>query len=76
MSTPTPVPTPSSSKVQTIEAIILAALQGLQLVPGIGAPAAIIGIFASILTNAQAAYQAEVGKPLDLSLIPIETPAP
>lgn len=75
MSTTPPV-VPSSSKVQTIEAIILAALQGLQLVPGIGASAAIIGIFASILTNAQAAYQAEVGMPVDLSKIPLETPAP
>ena len=67
----TPTPT---SKLQTILAIINAALQGLTLVPGIGGAAQLGLTFESILKNALAAYQAEAGQPIDLTKIPIETP--
>ena len=67
-------PPATTSKLQSLEAIILAALQGLQLVPGIGGTAAVVGIFANILVNAQNAYAAEAGQPIDLSKIPLETP--
>lgn len=65
---------PITSKLQSIEAIILAALQGLQLLPGIGGTAAVVGIFANILVNAQNAYAAEAGQPIDLNKIPLESP--
>jgi len=67
----TPTPT---SKLQTILAIINAALQGLTLVPDIGGAAQLGLTFESILKNALAAYQAEAGQPIDLTKIPIETP--
>ena len=63
----------STSKLQTILAIINAALQGLTLVPGIGAGAALGLVFENILKNALAAYQAESGQPIDLTKIPLET---
>lgn len=69
----TPTPTSNPSKVQTILAIVNAALQGLSLVPGLQAPIAVEQAFQKILTNALAAYQAETGQPIDLSKIPIET---
>jgi hypothetical protein len=69
-------PTPAPSKIQTILAIINAALQGLSIIPGLGAPVAIEQAFQSILTNALAAYKAEAGQPIDLSKIPLETPVP
>lgn len=65
---------PITGKLQSIEAIILAALQGLQLLPGIGGTAAVVGIFANILVNAQNAYAAEAGQPIDLNKIPLESP--
>ena len=68
MSSPNP-----PSKVQTILSIINAALQGLSLIPGLGAPVAIEQTFQRILTNALAAYQAETGQPIDLTKIPLET---
>jgi hypothetical protein len=71
----TPV-VPSPSKLQLILAIINAALQGLTLVPGIGAGATLGLTFETILKNALAAYQAEAGQPIDLSKIPLETPVP
>jgi len=64
------------SKLQTILAIINAALQGLTLVPGIGNAASLGLLFEGILKNALAAYQAEAGKPIDLTQIPLETPVP
>lgn len=70
-----PLPAAASSKLQNIENIILAALAGLQLVPGTtGATASLLGVFAGILVNAQAAYAAESGQPIDLTKIPLETP--
>lgn len=76
-STPTPVP-PSPSKLTTILSIINGALQGLTLIPGLGAGvAAAVAIeqaLQGILGNALAAYQAEAGQPIDLSKIPLETP--
>ena len=67
-------PPTAPSKLQTIEAIILAALKGLQLVPPIAGAASLVGVFADILVKAQTAYTAEAGQPLDLSKIPLETP--
>ena len=75
-----PSPTPPSpappSKLQNIEAIILAALKGLSLLPGVGAPAAIAEVFANILVAAQNTYTQESGAPLDLSQIPFEAQVP
>ncbi len=74
----TPTPAPSSSKLQTILSIINGALQGLTLIPGLGAgvsaAVAIEQALQGILSNALAAYQAEAGQPIDLSKIPLETP--
>jgi hypothetical protein len=64
-----------SSTLSNIESIILAALAGLKLVPGgIGVTAGLISTFASILVNAQQAYQQAAGVPYDLSKVPLETP--
>jgi hypothetical protein len=71
--TPTPSPAPSA-KLQNIEAIILAALQGLSMIPVIGGTASLIGTFANILVKAQAVWQAETGQPYDLSKVPLEAP--
>ena len=65
---------PVTSKLQTIEQIILAALKGLQMIPVIGGTAQLIGVFANILVNAQNAYAAEAGQPIDLGKIPLEEP--
>jgi len=73
VTTPVP-PSPAPSKLQTILAIINAALQGLSVIPGLGAPVAIEQAFQSILTNALAAYKAEAGQPIDLAKIPLESP--
>ena len=75
MATLPPV-TPAPSKVQTILAIINAALQGLTLIPGLAVPIAIEEAFQSILTNALATYKAETGQPLDLTKIPQEALVP
>jgi hypothetical protein len=75
MGTPPVVPKPPS-KIETILAIINAALQGLTLIPGLAVPIAIEQAFQSILTNALAAYKAETGQPLDLSKIPQESLVP
>ena len=75
MATPPVIVTPPS-KLQTILAIINAALQGLTLIPGLGIPVAIEQAFQSILTNALAAYKAESGQPIDLSKIPFEQKVP
>jgi hypothetical protein len=71
--TPTPSPAPPT-KLQNIEAIILAALQGLSMIPVIGGTASIIGVLANILVKAQGVYQQETGLPYDLSKVPLETP--
>jgi hypothetical protein len=70
---PTPSPAPPT-KLQNIEAIILAALQGLSMIPVIGGTASIIGVLANILVKAQGVYQQETGQPYDLSKVPLETP--
>lgn len=70
----TPVVPGSPSKLQTILAIINAALQGLTLVPAIGPAANLALTFETILRNALAAYQMEAGQPIDLTKIPLETP--
>lgn len=75
MSTP-PIPVTTQSKLQTILAIINAALQGLTLVPGLGGGAALGLVFETILQHALAAYQAEAGQPIDLTKIPLEAPVP
>jgi hypothetical protein len=72
----TPIPTPSQSKLQTILAIINAALQGLMLVPGLQLPAGVGLAFETILQHALAAYEAEAGQPLDLTKIPLESLVP
>jgi hypothetical protein len=70
---PTPSPAPPT-KAQNIEAILIAALQALTLLPGIGATAGVVALLANIFVKAQAAYQQETGQPYDLSKVPLETP--
>lgn len=78
---PTPTPAPSPSKVQNILNIISLALKGLTVASSFtpigGAVAAGVSleqVFQGMLQNALQAYQAEVGQPIDLSKIPLETP--
>ena len=68
-----PVTTPVS-KVQSILNIINFALGGLAMIPALAVPIAIEQGFQKILTNALAVYQAETGKPFDLTQIPLEKP--
>ncbi len=79
----TPTPTPSTDKVQSIINIINIALQGLTIAGSFTPIAGAINsgvkleqLFQNMLTNALQAYQAEVGQPIDLSKIPLETPVP
>jgi hypothetical protein len=61
--------------VLLILTIINAALQGLASIKGnVGVDASIAQAFIVIIQNGMAAYQQAAGKPLDLSLIPIEQP--
>jgi hypothetical protein len=69
-------PPPAPNKLQLILAIINVALQGLTLVPGIGAAAGLGLAFETILKNALDAYHLEAGQPIDLTKIPLETPVP
>ena len=69
-----PVAIPGPSKLQTILNIINFALQGLALVPGLGAPIALEQALQRILMNALAAFQQESGKPFSIAEIPLETP--
>lgn len=72
---PVPVISGTSSTLESIEAIILAALKGLSLVPGgIGVSAGLISTLAGILVNAQQVYQQAAGVPYDLTKVPLETP--
>ena len=72
------VPTqPQLSKVSLILAILNAGLTGLSAVnPAIGGAALAIEQFVKIIQAAHLAYQMEVGQPIDLTKIPLETPAP
>jgi hypothetical protein len=79
--TPTPSPAPATDKVQNILSIINLALQGLTIAgsftPIGGAIAGAVKLeqlFQGMLQNALAAYHAEVGQPIDLTKIPLETP--
>ena len=60
----------TNDKLNTILAIINAALQGLTLVPG----AQLAVTLTTILTNALKAWHLESGQPIDLTKIPLETP--
>ena len=71
MSTPT---IPVTSKLSNILEIINFALQALALIPALAGPIALEQAIQRILMNALAAYQAETGKPFDITNIPIETP--
>lgn len=62
------------SKAQLILAIIQAALAGLSTIPAAGVAAGAGLAFVQIIQSGMAAYQAETGKPLDLTQIPLETP--
>jgi hypothetical protein len=72
----TPTPAPAGSKLQSILLIINLALQALSAIPGAAVPIAIEQALQKILTNALAAWQAEVGQPIDLSKIPQEALLP
>ena len=72
----TPVPQPQLSKTSLILLILQSALTGLAAVP-VTAPAAIaVEAFVKIIQAATQAYQQETGQPIDLTKIPLETPAP
>ena len=74
--TPTPSPAPAGSKLSNILLIIDAALKGLSLVPGVGAPAGLADVFLNILRGGLSAYQAEAGQPLDLTKLQVEDQLP
>lgn len=61
-------------KLQNILTIINFALQALALIPGAAGPIALEQAIQRILMSALAAYQAEAGKPFDITNIPLETP--
>ena len=62
------------SKTQLILIVIQTALAGLAAMPG-GAVLSAEGMaFVQILQAGVSIYQAETGKPLDLTKIPLETP--
>lgn len=63
------------SKLDTILGIINLALQGLAaIVPGAAGAVALEQAFQRILTGGLRLYQAETGKPFDITLIPLEKP--
>ena len=77
---PVPTPTPND-EVQNILNIINIALTGLTVAgsftPTAGAINATVSLerlFQGMLTNALQAYQAETGQPINLALIPLESP--
>ena len=61
-------------KLQNIVAIINFALQALALIPGAAGPIALEQAIQRILMSALAAYNAEAGKPFDITQIPLEKP--
>jgi len=67
-------PIPVTSKLSNILEIINFSLQALALIPGLAGPIALEQAIQKILMNALAAYQAETGKPFDITNIPLETP--
>ena len=71
MSTP---PIVMTSKLSNILEIINFALQALALIPSLAGPIALEQAIQRILMNALAAYQAETGRPFDITNIPLETP--
>lgn len=71
--TATPAPVAPLSKLDSILNLINIALQGLTLVPIIGTYAGLSDAFIVILQSGLAAYNAEVGQPLDLNKIHPET---
>jgi hypothetical protein len=74
--TPVVVSTPQLSKTSLILLILNAALTGLAAVPVTAVPAAIAESFVQIVMAGLQAYQQETGQPIDLTKIPLETPAP
>jgi hypothetical protein len=76
----TPTPTPND-KIQNILNIVNIALQGLTIAGSftpiegaINAGVKLEQLFQGMLTNALQAYQAETGQPINLALIPLESP--
>lgn len=77
MASTTTVPSvPTLSKVSLILSIIQAALTGVALIPGGQLASALGETFLTIIQNGLTVYQQETGQPLDLTKIPLETPAP
>jgi hypothetical protein len=73
---PVVVNTVGLSKASLILLILNSALTGLAAVPGIGAPAILAESFVQIIQAGFNAYQQETGTAIDLTKIPLETPAP
>lgn len=75
------VPSTGNQKLQNILNIITIALQGLTVAGSFTPVAGAINagvkleqLFQQMLMNALQVYQSEVGQPIDLSKIPLETP--
>jgi len=72
----TAIPQPQLSKTSLILLILNSALAGLSAVP-VTAPFAIAAeAFTKIIQAGVQAYQMETGQAIDLTKIPLETPAP
>jgi hypothetical protein len=74
--TPSPAPAGSSSTLSNILNILNLILPILAQIPGLGLPIQIEQALQKIFSEAYAAYNAQTGKPLDLTLIPLETKLP
>jgi len=72
----TPVPQPQLSKASLILLILNSALAGLSAVPATAPFALAAEAFTKIIQAGMLAYQQETGQPIELTKIPLETPAP
>jgi hypothetical protein len=74
--TSSPAPAGGTSTLSNILNILNTILPILASIPGLGLPIQIEQAFQKIFSNALAAYEAQTGKPLDLTLIPQEAQLP
>jgi hypothetical protein len=61
-----------ASSVTNILEDIQLALTMLEMLPGVGADAALVSALVALLQKSLIAYKAAAGKPFDVTLIPIE----
>ena len=72
----TTTPASSPGVVTNILTILTIALSAMSAIPVIGTDAALAAVFLKIIQTGMAAYTGATGQPLDLTKIPLETPAP